>query len=228
MLLAFALFGKARNINRLVLAQLEDDNGLGLFDAISDYGELDGNDGLLMVDGALDESKIISGHLSGISLFILDFQLEFNSAKVTNVNLVIAVALVGKVEHVNTLAVERYEAQSVGDLLVLKSRCVLFDGDEFDRHGGDLRHDYSSEGIDIGQGDLDESKSDRPFSQFLEDDLGGGSHYKILCFIILANLDLDLSDFKLLSFNVIMQNGYDFKAIPKPLKVSKESQVRVY
>ena len=54
MLLAFALFGKASDVDGLVLPELENDNGLHVPLTVSNYWILKGNDRLLMVDRTLD------------------------------------------------------------------------------------------------------------------------------------------------------------------------------
>ncbi len=73
-----------------------------------------------MVDRTFDQFKIIGGHLARLSFLVLHFELELNGAEMTHVDLVVAVALVGKVKHVDTLAVEGNQPESVRDLLVLK------------------------------------------------------------------------------------------------------------
>jgi len=66
-----------------------------------------------MIARTFDQSKIISGYLARLSFLVIDLEFELYSAKVTHVDLVVAVALVGKVKHVNTLAVEGNQSDSM-------------------------------------------------------------------------------------------------------------------
>lgn len=72
-----------------------------------------------MINCGLNQPKIIRSHFPGLLLFILDPQLELNSAKMADILLIAAVALIGEVEHVDTLAVQGNQAEAVGYLLVL-------------------------------------------------------------------------------------------------------------
>ena len=78
----------------------------------------------------------------------------------TVVAVLLAVTIARVENRVDVLRVERNEAEPVRDEFIGQDRCVGFDFDKVDGHGGDFGEDDAAEGVGESEIDIRKNESD--------------------------------------------------------------------